>query len=537
MLNELIENLPCNQNAFSISKTSFAEIRKAICGLRNDCSTGPDKIPAKYLKLCADEITSPLCHIINESIECQIFPSQWKLSKISPIPKISNPIEPSDYRPISILPILSKVYEKVIMTQLVHYLETNQLLSKHQSGFRKGHCTISTCLKIKDDITKAMDRGEVTLAVMADFSKAFDTVDFRTLIEKLHKLNFSKKSLRILASYLSDRFQYVQINDKESQPLPVTNGVPQGSLLGPVLFNIYVHDMSTKTDAACHQYADDTSLYRHSKPKDLNICATSLNNDVNEIQGWTKDTNLIFNPNKTKSMLFTTQQMARRHQLDYLLRTTDGKEIERVSNFKLLGVTFNENLKWNKHVKKATASAYGSLKTLTRLKRFLPFSQRKQLAEALVLSRLDYGNALLFNAPAYLHRQLQRVQNAAASFVRGRYSTQLDVVRMNWLPVVERSAYSIAKLAWKSVNCNDWPKYLPMAKVEARRPMRGGPIHGGIFLACQHNIRDTFEMDGSKVFNDLPKVCRDCGTYISFCRETKKHFMDRALARSYQNEL
>ncbi|MEO0684074.1 MAG: hypothetical protein AAFY76_03245, partial [Cyanobacteria bacterium J06649_11] len=109
MLNELIENLPCNQNAFSISKTSFAEIRKAICGLRNDCSTGPDKIPAKYLKLCADEITSPLCHIINESIECQIFPSQWKLSKISPIPKISNPIEPSDYRPISILPILSKV--------------------------------------------------------------------------------------------------------------------------------------------------------------------------------------------------------------------------------------------------------------------------------------------------------------------------------------------------------------------------------------------------------------------------------------------
>ena len=261
-----------------------------------------------------------------------------------------------------------------------------------------------------------MDRGEVTLAVMADFSKAFDTVDYKTLIEKLHKLNFSKKSLKILASYLSNRFQYVQINDKESHALPVTNGVPQGSLLGPVLFNIYVYDMSTKTDAACHQYADDTSLYRHSKPKDLDICSTTLNNDVNEIQGWTKDTNLIFNPNKTKSMLFTTQQMARRHQLDYSLRTTDGKEIERVSNFKLLGVTFNENLKWNKHVKKATASAYGSLKTLTRLRRFLPFSQRKQLAEALVLSRLDYGNALLFNAPAYLHQQLQRVQNAAASF-------------------------------------------------------------------------------------------------------------------------
>ena len=116
MLNELIESLPYNHNAFNISKVSYVDIRKAILGLRNDCSTGPDKIPAQYLKLCVEEIISPLCHIINESIEKQIFPAQWKLSKISPIPKINYPIESSDYRPISILPILSKVYKKVIMT-------------------------------------------------------------------------------------------------------------------------------------------------------------------------------------------------------------------------------------------------------------------------------------------------------------------------------------------------------------------------------------------------------------------------------------
>ena len=227
--------------------------------------------------------------------------------------------------------------------------------------------------------------------------------------------------------------------------------------------------------------------------------------------------------------------MARRHQLQFELKSADGKVIERVANFKLLGVTFSEDLKWNKHVEKATASAYGALKTLTRLRRFLPFNMRKQLAEALVLSRLDYGNAFLYNGPLYLHKQLQRVQNAAASFVRGRYSTEVDVIGLKWLPVLERSEFSMAKLSWKSINCRDWPKYLPIGKVIARRPTRGGNVHEGTLIACPHNIRDTFEFNASKVFNELPKICRDSNKYGSFCRDTRKYLFDRAFARSCQN--
>ena len=356
---------------------------------------------------------------------------------------------------------------------------------------------------------------------MSDFSKAFDTVDFEILIRKLQKLNLS--SLKILTSYLSSRRQYVQINDAESQVLPVTNGVPQESILGPVLFNVY--DMNTKTDAACHQYADDTSLYRHSKPKDLRTCAITLGKNVNELQGWSKDTKLIFNPKKMKSLLFATQQMARRHQLNFELKSADGKVIERVSNFKLLGVTFSEDLKWNKHVKKAI-----SLKILTR-----PFNQRKQLAEALVLSRLDYGNALLYSAPV--------------SIFTTNYSESKMQQPALWEVAIQNSGYRSYEVAscrgeigiqhretgMEVHNCHDWPKYLPMTKVEARRPMRGGATNEGTFIACLHNISDTFEVNASKVFNELPKKCRDSDTYGSFCRETRKYLMDRALARSYQN--
>ena len=530
VLNDIINTFPDSDNALNFSQVPYSDIRKAILSLRDDCSTGPDTIPSKFLKICIDEITSPLCHIINTSIEEQVFPDQWKVSKISPIPKVDHPKEPSDYRPISILPALSKIYEKILMLQLVSHLDNNQLLSNCQTGFRKGHCTITTCIKIKNDIIKAMDRGEVTLAVMADFSKAFDTVDFEILLKKLHDLNLSKSSLKILVSYLSNRRQYVQINDNESQFLPVTNGVPQGSILGPVLFNIYVYDMSSKTDATCIQYADDTSLYRHSKPRQFDDCVNRIGNDVNDLQGWSKNTNLIFNPMKTKCILFTTPQMAKRHKFKFELKSSDGMQIDRVSNFKLLGVTFSEDMKWNQHVKKATSSAYGSLKTLIHLKRFLPFHLRKQLAEMLVLSRLDYGNALLINAPSYLHNQLQRVQNAAASFVRGRFSRKLEVIGLKWLPIQERVEMSLAKLAWKSVHCEAWPKFLPMKKAEARRPARGVYKEGSL-IDCPTNIRGTFEYDASKTFNELPLKCRDSSLYTSFCRETHKHLLDRALAR------
>lgn len=532
-LKEVIENLPLHENEFKISETTYSDVYKAIQSIRADCSTGYDNIPAKYLKLCIEDITSPICHIINASIKQNLFPNQWKISRISPIPKIKSPKDPSDFRPISILPILSKVYERLIMKQMINFLESEQLLSQYQSGFRKGHCTTTTCIKIRDDILRAMSRGEITLSVMADYSKAFDTVDYETLIRKLHKLRFSKDSMLLIADYLSTRYQYVQIDEQFSNRLLVTNGVPQGSILGPILFNIYVHDLRHETCATCVQYADDTSIYRHFRPDHLNESAAEMNSELNAIAKWSKTTNLVFNGKKTKSVLFATRQMRKTHHLDspdtYRIMN-DGTEIERVGSFKLLGITFNEDLTWNEHVKKTTSSAHQTLRTLALIKRYTPYHLRKQLAEALVLSKIDYGNAVFHSSPAYLINQLQRVQNTAASYVTRKFCKLTDVLQLKWLPVIERAEFAVAKLAWKAINKSDWPKFLPMKLRPSTRTRKGTQE---TILVQTNNIDGTFGSCAPKIFNNLPQDCRTSGEYNIFIKKTKSFFFDKALARSF----
>ena len=224
--------------AFVIKYTSYNEVRKIILELRNDCSSGYDQIPIKFLKPVVDNITSPIVFIINSSIDKEIFPDSWKIARVCPIPKVDNPVNVKDLRPISILPVLSKVYEKVILPQLSDYIEKSSIYNTTQSGFRKGHSTSTMLLKFRDDIRKALNRNEVTMSVLIDYSKAFDTIDHQILLKKLVSLNLSNSSIKIIMSYLTSRHQYVQIDDQSSYRLPIYFGVPQGEYIGTSAFQL-----------------------------------------------------------------------------------------------------------------------------------------------------------------------------------------------------------------------------------------------------------------------------------------------------------
>ena len=200
-----LPEIPDNIQHFTIQPFTRRGVLECIKSLRSDSSIGTDTIPARFVKLVAEHLANPLTHIINNCIKRSYFPTKWKMARGSPIPKVVNPTSMNELRPISILPVLSKVFEKAVEIQTLSFAEGAFLLHEGLSSFRKGHSATTALLGMRDDIRKAMDKGEVTLMVMADFSKAFDTICFRTTLLKLHKVGFTKPSLKWLLSYLCDR--------------------------------------------------------------------------------------------------------------------------------------------------------------------------------------------------------------------------------------------------------------------------------------------------------------------------------------------
>ena len=300
-------------------------------------------------------------------------------------------------------------------------------------------------------------------------------------------------------------------------------GVPQGSVLGSVSFNPYVNDLSDSLgEVKCHQYANETTFYVHGKPSDITDCQERLSEALSRLSLWSKECNLSLNPTKTKTMLFSTPQMARVHHLDDLQLNfaVDGHALERVTRTKLLGTEMQQNLKWEVDVNAKIASCYSTLSILRKLKSIAPFNVRKQLAECLILSKLDYNITVTYPVPEYLIKRLQRVQLAAGGFVYNRFVELSDIVRLGWLPIKERQDFLLSKLAFKALHSPHWPQHLKLEYYIPTRTLRSASQYK---LEITHT-RDTFQYSASKVFNSLPLCTRSYLDLHQFNRGAKKYF-------------
>ena len=377
---------------FECEQTSPTHIKNIIQNLNSKSSSGYDNISTILLKKLEPLLSGPLSIIINQSLKSGIFPNKLKTAKIIPIYKKGDKHKIDNCRPISLLPSISKIFEKVAHDQLLSYFVKYNILYNSQYGFRKLHSTQHAILELTDRILLDLDVGNTPLGIFLDLSKAFDTLNHPILISKLKYYGLQGNTLKWFRNYLQDRRQYVEINDKKSNIISTNIGVPQGSILGPLLFNIYIYinDIQCATDFFhLISYADDTTLYRSlSRCHDPNI-SHYINTELEKVYTWLCYNRLSLNINKTKYMIFHTR--GKNISLDHFNLKVDKSFIEYVHNFNFLGVTFNHNMDWNSHIDTVSTKISRSVGILSKLKHYLPLEILKTLYNSLIVPHFTYG--------------------------------------------------------------------------------------------------------------------------------------------------
>ena len=266
------------ENAFVLKEVSEDYIFKELQNLKGNKGTGIDQMPARFIKDAACVIKRPITHIVNLSIRTEKVPLEMKQARVTPLFKKNNKFEVGNYRPVSILSIVSKILEKSVNDQLCDYLTENNILYQYQSGFRKAHSTDTCLIHLQDYIRSDISRGNYTGMVLIDIQKAFDSVDHGILCTKLKAMGIG--SVDWFKSYLEDREQTVMINDTLSIPLKITCSVPQGSILGPILFLCFMNDMPKSLSAVLFQYADDSAILVSNT--NISTIKTKLNENLKE---------------------------------------------------------------------------------------------------------------------------------------------------------------------------------------------------------------------------------------------------------------
>ena len=394
-----------------ITPVTEAFVLKELLNLNPNKSTGIDNIQAKFLKDGAHEIKGVITHIINVSIVTNTVPDELKFAKVKPLFKKNSRLDVGNYRPVSILCIVSKILERAVLVQIEKHLNENNLLYANQSGFRKSYSTDTCLISLMDHIRMEISQGNYVGMVLLDLQKAFDTVDHDILCNKLEAMGIDFTEW--FKSYLGGRKQIVIANGVSSEPKTVKCGVPQGSILGPLLFLCYVNDMPISLTCKLLLYADDSALIVSGPDPD--VIAETLSNELKSCRQWLIDNKLSLHLGKTEAILFGTKRKLRR--VDTFAVKCDDEIIQNVKSVKYLGIQLDEDLAGESIVKEIIKKANSRLKFLYRCKDMLNLNTRKILCTALIQCHFDYSCSSWFSGVnKTLRKKLQIMQNKMVRF-------------------------------------------------------------------------------------------------------------------------
>ena len=512
-----------NSKSIFFSPTDAYEIHKIIESLKSKKSTGHDNISAKFIKQVQSNITLPLSILINKSLEQGYVPKMFKTAKVTPIYKAKDAQEFTNYRPISLLPTVSKILEKVVHKRLYNFLNMQGLLNPSQYGFMPKHSTIQAIAEFTSHISQSNEKHENSLSVFLDLSKAFDTIDHNILLRKLNHYGVRGVALDWFRSYLSERNQFVKFKSTESELLKVSCGVPQGSVLGPLLFIIYTNDLPNSLNSStCILFADDTTIIYSSH--NLDILFKNVSHDLSSLSEWFKANKLSLNVSKTNYILIKNSNNT---LLNHSLKIGDEK-IQQVNTAKFLGIMIDDKLNWNVHIKHCKNKLSSGLYALNSSKHILSHEHLKSLYYTLIHSHLTYG-LLLWGSTykTFLHK-LEVLQNKAIrSITNSKYNESTEPVykQLGILPLPKLYQLEAAKFMFLN-----YKRDLPLPLLSIFTPNIDIHQHGTrhrndphISVRRTHLLSQCFIHNAPNIWYNIPPPIKDTKTVGSFCSKMKKY--------------
>ena len=513
-------------NSLFLSPTDENQVMNIIKMMNSGKSPGDDGLSSNVMKLIINEIADPLVYIINKSLETGIVPQKLKIAKIIPVFKKGDNTIFSNYRPISLLSIISKLLEKIVAQQLTSFFTKYKLLNLQQFGFRSHFSTELALALLIEKISKKLETKDYTIGVFLDLSKAFDTVNHDILLKKLELYGIRGIALNWFRNYLTNRQQYVIYEETKSELETITNGVPQGSVLGPILFIIYINDIDMSTPFFEYiMFADDTNAF--SAHKSLDFLVTNTNTELNKLSEWLTVNKLSLNVQKTNYMLIKPRQ--RQVDRDVLVELS-GYPLTRVDDVKFLGVMLSSSLSWSSHIKSIRGKLARNVGVLSRLQNILSESSLRLLYGTLILPYLNYCLLNWGNAPQCHLNSLIVLQKKAVRIIT--HSSPLShsnplFKKIGVLPLSMLYQHKLGMFMFKYVN-----KLLP--DVFNNLLMTNANVHNyDTRTVCDFRVNfsrlvcsiDSVCHQGPLFWNTLPDSLKDIKSLSLFKSKLKKYLL------------
>ncbi len=491
-------------------------IEKLLRALNPKKASGPDEIPARMLQALSDEIAPALTAFFQMSINAGEVPSQWKKAWITPVFKKGGRAEAANYRPISLTSIACKMLEHVMCTHIRRHLDHHKILGPENHGFRAKHSTESQLLLTTHDMLKFWDAGKQLDVAILDFSKTFDTVPHQRLLAKLDHYGVSGNVLNWVKSFLVERTQSVVVEGARSREEAVLSGVPQGTVLGPLLFILYINDLPSLVhqDTRCRLFADDCLVYRAIHSEEDQVI---LQQDLQNLERWAADWGMVFNPSKCSIMSVHKG----RNQLTHFY-VLCGVVLKSTEQERYLGVILSHNLSWGPHIRKLKTRANQKLGFIRRNLRGCPDDLRRLAYISMVWSGLEYASTVWDPNLMKDINRLEKVQRRAVRWISSNYNPRdsvTDILKTLELDTLEeRRRSSRLVFLYKILNDHVEVPVSEMDIVQSRRPTRGNSTKQRLIVPHSRTseLKHSFTPKTVAQWNSLPDSTTLAGSVLCF---------------------